>query len=186
MLFSASRNEPAAASVLFVTVKVVGQLLVKLKLAGLATPFTVAVTVKVPVIAFAVKVGAVATPLALVTAIAVVEPPANVPLAPAPGAVKITFTPGNRLLFASRTVAVNAVGNGFNGNTVCPPPAVAVTEAGGIPAITRLKFLLPAGQPLLSFAVTVIAKVPACVGVPERVFPEKLSPAGKLPVSANV
>jgi len=82
--------------------------LVRLKLAGVATPATVAVTVKPPATAFAVNAGAVAIPLAFVTAVAVADP-TNVPLAPLPGAVNVTVTPLNGLLLASFTVACSAV-----------------------------------------------------------------------------
>jgi hypothetical protein len=46
-----------------------------------------------PANAFAVNVGAVAIPCASVITIAVDDPPANVPLAPMPGAAKVTATP---------------------------------------------------------------------------------------------
>jgi hypothetical protein len=51
----------------------------------------------------AVNVTDVATPLAFV--VAVFTPPANVPLAPLPGAVNVTVTPETGLLDASLTVA---------------------------------------------------------------------------------
>jgi hypothetical protein len=50
-----------------------------------------------------VNTAEVATPLPFV--IAVLTPPANVPLAPLPGAVNVTVTPGTGLLEASLTVA---------------------------------------------------------------------------------
>jgi len=50
-----------------------------------------------------VKVAEVATPLALV--VAVFTPPANVPLAPLPGAVNVTTTPLTGLFPASVTLA---------------------------------------------------------------------------------
>src|ERR1700680_3290763 len=65
--------------------------LVSEKVAELA-PVTEAVTVKDPVVPFAVSVGAVATPLELVVAVAV-APPGNDPLAPAGLTVKVTVTP---------------------------------------------------------------------------------------------
>ena len=55
----------------------------------------------------AVNTGAVATPLAFV--VAVFTPPANVPLAPLPGAVNVTTTPFTGLFAASRAVACNCV-----------------------------------------------------------------------------
>jgi hypothetical protein len=52
---------------------------------------------------FAVNTAAVATPLVFV--VAVFTPPANVPLAPDPGAVNVTITPLTGLPKASVTVA---------------------------------------------------------------------------------
>src|SRR6266852_4856725 len=67
-----------------------------------------------PAVAFAVNVVDVATPLPFVGgAVVVAVPFANVPLAPLPGAVKVTTTPLTGLFPASVTVAtigaVNAV-----------------------------------------------------------------------------
>ncbi len=59
---------PPAAEILIET-------LVRLKLAALATPLVVAVTVNPPVWLLAVRAGAVAIPLELVMAFAVVDPP---------------------------------------------------------------------------------------------------------------
>src|SRR6478672_10022776 len=67
---------------------------VSAKVAPVVTPVAPAVTVYVPVVAFAVKVDAVATPFPFVVTVAVVMPPVKVPLAPLPGAVKVTATPG--------------------------------------------------------------------------------------------
>ncbi len=39
---------------------------------------------------------------------------------------------------------------------------------------------------MASVAVTVIGKLPVCVGVPESVAPDNVSPVGSVPVSANV
>jgi hypothetical protein len=66
-------------------------------------PGAVAVTLYGPAIAFAVKTAAVAIPLAFV--VAVFTPPANVPLAPDPGAVNVTTTPLTGLPKPSVTVA---------------------------------------------------------------------------------
>ena len=59
----------------------------------------------------AVKTAAVATPCAFVEAAFVLVPPANVPLAPPEGAVKVTFTPLTGLLAESFTVACSCVAN---------------------------------------------------------------------------
>src|SRR5437868_11209376 len=56
-------------------------------------------------VAFAVNVAEVATPEALVVAVLML--PANVPLAPLPGAAKVTTTPATGLLPASFTVAIS-------------------------------------------------------------------------------
>jgi len=108
--------------------------LVRLKLAGVVTPATVAITVKLPADAFAVNAGAVATPLALVTAVAVAEAP-NLPLAPLPGAVNVTVTPLNGLLLASFTVACSAVAYTLLIAALCGVPAVAVMLAAEPPLL---------------------------------------------------
>jgi len=99
---------------------------------------------------FAVNAGAVATPLAFVVTVAVVEPPANVPLAPLAGAVNVTATPPSRLLLASFTVAASVVAKLVFTVALCGVPEVAVMLAGGpeeIKAFTvRLKVVL---RPLL-------------------------------------
>jgi hypothetical protein len=77
---------------------------------------------------FAVKMGAVATPEALVVAVAVFElVPANVPLAPEAGALKVTVTFGTPLLLASFTVATSAA-NAALICTDCGVPLVAAIE----------------------------------------------------------
>src|SRR6266481_2870038 len=86
----------------------------------------------------AVNTAAVATPLALVTA--VFAPPANVPLAPVcAGAVKVTVTPETGLLLASFTVACSAVVNAVLIVAVCGVPAVAVIVAAGAAVLVRAK-----------------------------------------------
>jgi len=76
---------------------------VREKLAGEATPETVAVIVYEPAAPLAVKIAAVATPDAFV--VAVFAPPANAPLGPLPGAVNVTVTPLTGLPPESFTVA---------------------------------------------------------------------------------
>src|ERR1700680_1738223 len=81
---------------------------------------------------WAVNTAAVATPLALVTA--VFTPPANVPLAPVcAGAVNVTVTPEIRLLLASFTVACSAVAN-----------AVLIVGLGGFPPVAAIVAAAPA------------------------------------------
>jgi hypothetical protein len=57
----------------------------------------------------AVKAGDVATPEALVCAVAVIPLPANVPLAPEAGAENVTLTPETGLPYVSFTVATNGL-----------------------------------------------------------------------------
>jgi hypothetical protein len=87
----------------------------------------------------AVNAGEVATPLALV--VAVLVPPAKVPLAPVwAGAVKVTVTPLAGDPF-DVTVATSGLVNAVPTVALCPPPLVAVIAmVGGTPAVfVRLK-----------------------------------------------
>src|SRR5215467_14935471 len=102
--------------------------LVSKKFAGEETPETEAVTVKEPAVVLAVMTAAVATPEAFV--VAVVTPPANVPLAPLPGAAKVTTAPITGLLNESLTVACNCVAKAVFTVALCGVPAVAVIVAG--------------------------------------------------------
>jgi hypothetical protein len=77
-------------------------------------------------------------PLAFVIAVAVVLPPAKVPLAPVVGAVKVTTTPlvGDPPVV---TVATNGAANAVLIGALCPVPLVAVivsvnTLVPGMPA----------------------------------------------------
>jgi hypothetical protein len=75
---------------------------------------------------FAVRVEAEATPLPLVETVSVAVPePANVPLAPAPGAVKVTETPLMGMP-DSETVASSAAAKAVPTAVLCGVPAVAV------------------------------------------------------------
>jgi len=103
-------------------------LFVSEKLAGAATPATVAATVYEPTVPLAVNTGAVATPLAFV--VAVLTPPANPPLAPLAGAANVTVAPLTGLLLASLTVACSCVVKAVLIAAPCGVPAVAVTLAG--------------------------------------------------------
>ena len=100
----------------------------------------------------AVRVGAVATPLLLVVAVAVNEP-LKFALAPEPGAVNVTVTPLTGLLDASRTVACRAVANAVLIAVLCGVPAVAVIVAAVAVVLVRLK-LAGVGTPMTD-AVTV-------------------------------
>jgi hypothetical protein len=123
---------------------------VRLKLAGVAMPATVAVTVNVPAASFAVSTGAVATPLARVTAVTVSEEPNN-PVGPLQGAVNVTVTPLTGLLTESFTMAWRAVENAVFTVALCDVPALMVIVAAVV--FVRLKFA-PEATPD-TFAVTV-------------------------------
>ena len=83
------------------------------------------------------KTAEVATPDAFVTA--VFTPPANVPLAPLPGAANVTVTPLSRLLPASLTVADSAVPKAVFTVALCETPPVTVMLAGAPAVLVRLK-----------------------------------------------
>jgi len=99
---------------------------------------------------FAVNVADVATPLAFV--VAVFTPPANVPLAPLPGAVNVTTTPLTGLFPASVTVATNGAPNAVLIVALCPEPLVTATFAGDPALLVSEKF---AGVATPATAVTV-------------------------------
>ena len=84
----------------------------------------------------AVKAEAVATPLALVTAVVVREAP-NRPLAPEAGAVKVTVRPWMPTPPPSVTLADKAVPNALVTVVDCPPPALTAIAAGS--ALVMLK-----------------------------------------------
>src|SRR5581483_241411 len=100
-------------------------LFVRLKLTvGMFGP-TLATTLYEPPIAFAVKVGAVATPLPSVFTVAVSELPGKVPLAPLFGAVNVTPIP--EMGFPELVnVAFKAVPRAELTFVFCPEPAVTV------------------------------------------------------------
>jgi hypothetical protein len=79
----------------------------------------------------AVKGGDAATPEVLVSRVAVIPPPAKVPLAPEAGALNVTLTPETGLPLASFTVTTNGLLKAWVTGALCPPPEVAVmVEAG--------------------------------------------------------
>ena len=82
-----------------------------------------------------------ATPVAPVMTVA---GPPKLPLAPAPGAVKTTDTPGTGLPLASRTVAVMTVGKAVLIVELCGFPVVAEMLAGAPGLLVRLKLADPA------------------------------------------
>jgi hypothetical protein len=115
-------------------------LFVRAKEAGLLTSVADAVTVYgPPAVALAVKVGEVATPEALVCTVALIPPPANVPLAPEVGELNVTLAPETGLLFASITVATNGFPKACLTCAVWPPPEVAVMLPGGPGVFVKAK-----------------------------------------------
>lgn len=83
--------------------------------------------------------GDTAIPLALVNAAAVADP-ANVALAPLPGAVKVTVTPLTGLLDASFTMACKPAAKAVLTAAVCGVPALAAMLAGGGLVSVSVKF----------------------------------------------
>jgi hypothetical protein len=88
---------------------------------------------------FAVNADEVATPPALLVAVVVAVPLANVPLAPLAGAVNATTTPLTGLLLASVTVATKGAPNAVLIVALCPEPLVTVTFAGAADVFVRTK-----------------------------------------------
>jgi hypothetical protein len=87
---------------------------------------------------FAVKVAEVATPLALV--VAVLTPPANVPLAPLAGALKVTVTPLTGLPPLSFTVATRGAAKAALIVALCGVPLVAAMLAALPVVLVKEKF----------------------------------------------
>ena len=98
------------------------------------------------------RVGAVATPLALVVAVAVANPP-TVALAPDAGAVNVTVTPLTGLLFASLTVACSGIVNALLTVALCGVPAVATMLAGGAVVLVKAKLAGVDTPVMLAFTV---------------------------------
>src|SRR5271154_791968 len=104
-------------------------LLVRLNAAGVLTPLVVAVTLKLPACVLAVKASD-SWPLLLVVPLIVAVPLLNVPLAPLPGAVKVTVTPDMGLPLAALTVITSGLAKALPTVAVCGVPDVAVMLAG--------------------------------------------------------
>jgi hypothetical protein len=104
-----------------------------------------------PAVLLAVSAGAVATPLELVTAVAVAEDP-KVALAPVDGAVNVTVTPVTGLPPESFTVAWSAVAKAVLAIVLCGVPAVAVMLAGTA-VLVRLKLAAVATPATLAVTV---------------------------------
>jgi len=84
-----------------------------------------------------VKTAAVATPEAFV--VAVFTPPANVPLAPLPGAANVTVTALTPLPKESLTVAWSCVAKAVLMEALCGVPAVALILAADPARLVREK-----------------------------------------------
>ena len=91
----------------------------------------------------AVNAGAVAKPFVPVTAVTVADP-ANVPLAPLAGAVKVTVAPLTGLLFESFTVACRGVAKAVPSVALCGVPPLALIERTAIAVFVRLNGALDA------------------------------------------
>ena len=100
----------------------------------------------------ALKTGAVAIPLVLVTAVAVADP-LKLALAPETGAVKATVTPPSGLPPASLTMACSSVANALPTSALCGVPATTEMLAGVPP--TLLKEKMAAGPAAAAVADTV-------------------------------
>ena len=109
--------------------------------------------------------GAVAMPVVSVATVAVLTPPAKVPLAPVVGAVKVIEIAGIAFPKASVTFASSAVANISPGFAVCPEPAKAMMDEAG-PAET-LKVCVAVSNGCW-ISVTVRVCVPLVLSVTEK------------------
>jgi hypothetical protein len=98
----------------------------------------------VPVVEFAVNVCEVATPLESV--VAVLIPPANVPLAPEDGALNVTTTLLTGFPPLSDTVATSGAANAAPSVALCGVPLFTVIEAAVPTVFVKLK-LAPGTPP---------------------------------------
>src|SRR5579871_2320369 len=156
----------------------------------------------------AVNAGAVASPLAFVTTVAVADPLKEA-LAPVVGAANVTVIPLRRLFAASFTTACNGVPTAALIVPLCGVPAVAAILAGAPARFVKLKAALVATPVVLAVAVADPPKVPvgpelgavkvtvtplmgaldplttvACRAVPYAVVTAALWPVPALPVIA--
>lgn len=143
---------------------------------------TEAITWYEPVIEFAVNTADVARPLASV--IAVLRPPAKVPLGPEEGAVNVTVTPLTGLPCTSVTFAISGLLNAVVVWALCGVPPAATIEAGARFKMVSVKLTLAdcAGE---AESVTLKVRgvfVTGAVGVPLIRPPgERCSPFGSVP-----
>ena len=87
----------------------------------------------------AVKTGEVATPEVLAFTVAVIPPPAKVPLGPEVGALNVTLAPEIRLPLASFTAATRGLANALSTCAIWPPPDMAVMLPGAPARFVREK-----------------------------------------------
>ena len=118
----------------------------------------------------AVNVGAVAIPEALVAAVAVFEPPVNVPLAPDVGAAKVTVTFATGFPPESLTVATSAA-KALLICTVCGVPLLAVMDPAGPFMLLKLK-LAVAATPVTEAVTLYEPKVVLAVKTADLATPE--------------
>ena len=134
---------------------------------------------------FAVKIAEVATPLPLV--VAVLTPPAKVPLAPLAGGVNVTTTPLTGLLLASVTSATSGAPNAALIVADCPDPLETATFAGVPDKLVSEKFaeVAPAALATTLYgppAVLLAVNIPD-VATPLALVVPVLPPAAKVPLA---
>jgi hypothetical protein len=108
----------------------------------------------------AVNVGAVATPLLFVTALAVSEPPLKVAPAPLPGAVKVTVTPLTGVP-ESVTVARSGVEKAVFTVALWGVPPLALTLFPATASAAPFKVTLPVPDVMIHFTVKLCPALPA-------------------------
>ena len=139
----------------------------------------------------AVKTVEVATPDELVWAVAVVPPPAKVPLAPLDGAVNVTVALGTRKLLTSLTVTESGAEKAVESAALWVTPPVAVMDAGVPTTMVTFKVAVAVccGLLLLSTTLNVTGTPPETVvalGVPLITPPElRPRPPGRVLPLAN-
>ncbi len=141
-------------------------LLVSAKVAPVATPATVAVTLYVPMVVLAVAVTCV-WPAALVTAAAEVEADA-----PEPGAVYVTVAPGTVLPYWSLTTTRSGAASAVPTVALCPEPLTTAMLAG-VPAVLVSAKVAPVATPA-TVAVTLYVPVVVFAVAVTCVWPEAL------------
>src|SRR6185369_6034787 len=109
-----------APKIVIAVVVVLAAVFVKAKVTG-ASPDTAAVTLYVPILLFAVRMGDVAIPDELVVAVAVVLPP-KLALAPLEGAMNVTEIPASGFDEALVTRACSGLANAVPAVVLCGVP----------------------------------------------------------------